>query len=283
MCDANEVEEIGRLGMDGIRPQTVMQRANGQIKFGLNGSRVTRLYQSGSSKILLPKTYGAMREAVLLNTAGGITGGDIVDISIEASDCRLVATSQTAERLYKSSMHPARISIDLNLDKAATLHWLPQETIIFQGAAADRTINLNMSADSSCLIVETIILGRQAMGEKIEKCYFTDNWRLYKEGILFHAESLRIGDDVEALMNSNAGINGSRMISTIICVGANTEYLKPIIEKNLASENSMCAATYLNEKLIVRLVSNYSAGGRTDLNKILCALRGHPMPRVWQT
>ena len=58
---------------------------------------------------------------------------------------------------------------------------------------------------------------------------------------------------------------------------------KPIIENNLASENSICAATYLNEKLIVRLVSNYSAGGRTDLNKILCALRGHPMPRVWQT
>jgi urease accessory protein len=180
-------------------------------------------------------------------------------------------------------MHPAKISIDLNLDKAATLHWLPQETIIFQGAAVDRTINLNMSADSSCLIAETIILGRQAMGEKIEKCYFTDNWRLYKDGILFHAESLRISDDVEALINANAGINGARMISTIICVGANTEYLKPIIENNLASENSICAATYLNEKLIVRLVSNYSAGGRTDLNKILCALRGHPMPRVWQT
>ncbi len=268
--------------MDGIRPRTVMQRANGQIKFGLNGSRVTRLYQSGSSKILLPKTYGAMREAVLLNTAGGVTGGDTVDISIEASDCKLVATSQTAERLYKSSMHPARISIDLNLNKSATLHWLPQETIIFQGAAVDRTINLNMSADSSCLIAETIILGRQAMGEKLEECHFTDNWRLYKDGILFHAESLRLTDDVEELVKSNAGINGARMISTIFSAGANTEHLKPIIEKNLPLENSMCAATYLNQKLIVRLVTNNSAGGRTDLNKILCALRGCPMPRVWQ-
>ena len=268
--------------MDGIRPQTSIQRANGRIKFGLNESRITRLYQSGSSKILLPKTYGAMREAVLLNTAGGITGGDAVDISIEASDCRLVATSQTAERLYKSSMHPARISIDLNLHKTATLHWLPQETIIFQGAAVVRTINLNMSADSSCILAETIILGRQAMGEKIEKCYFTDNWRLYKEGTLFHAEAMRISDDVEKILNSNAGINGGRMISTIICAGKNTEYLKPIIEKNLALENSICSATYLNEKLIVRLVSSHSAGGRTDLNKMLCALRGQPMPRVWQ-
>ena len=72
------------------------------------------------------------------------------------------------------------------------------------------------------------------------------------------------------------------MISTIICAGKNTEYLKPIIEKNLALENSICSATCLNEKLIVRLVSSHSAGGRTDLNKMLCALRGQPMPRVWQ-
>ena len=68
--------------------------------------------------------------------------------------------------------------------------------IIFDGAELDRTVCLDMSADSKCLLAETIVMGREAMGEDIRVCHFTDNWRLYREGQLFHAESLRLTDRV---------------------------------------------------------------------------------------
>ena len=86
---------IGQIDMEGIKPQNSMQRARGQIDFRINGPHVTHLYQSGCSKLMLPKTYGIMREAVLLNTAGGITGGDnlaatfspeLVDLTIYVID-----------------------------------------------------------------------------------------------------------------------------------------------------------------------------------------------------
>ena len=137
---------------------------------------------------MLPKTYGEMTEAVMLNTAGGITGGDTLDIDLRAQACALVATTQTAERLYRSSTAPAQISIDLIADSSAELHWLPQETIIFDGAEAARTIRLEMTADSRCLLAETVVLGRQAMGEQVKDCHFTDNWRLYREGVFCEAK-----------------------------------------------------------------------------------------------
>ena len=268
--------------MEGITPQDYIQRAKGQISFNMNGSRIEKLYQSGCSKLLLPKTYGEMKEAVMLNTAGGVTGGDMIDVKINASDCNLAVTSQTAERFYQSNMHPALISIDLKIDKQTNFHWLPQETIIFEGAAVDRKITLNMSSDSHCLLAETIVLGREAMGENIQQCHFTDQWRLYIDGKLFHSESIRMIGDVEKLLHSNASANGARMISTIICAGPNTDKLKPIVEKNLASMNSNCACSFFNKKMIIRLLSLNSASGRAELNQMLIALRKQPMPRVWQ-
>ena len=62
--------------MDGVTPPK-LQRARGRIDLHLCGSKIERLYQSGSAKLMLPKTYGEMTEAVMLNTAGGITGGDL--------------------------------------------------------------------------------------------------------------------------------------------------------------------------------------------------------------
>ena len=127
---------IGQFDMEGIKPQNSMQRARGQIDFRISGPHVTHLYQSGCSKLMLPKTYGIMREAVLLNTAGGITGGDVLNTNITASDCNLVVTSQTAERFYRSNMQPASISIVLKANNGAKLHWIPQETILFDAASA---------------------------------------------------------------------------------------------------------------------------------------------------
>ena len=104
--------------MDGVIPPK-LQRARGRLGLHLHGSKIERLYQSGSAKLMLPKTYGEMTEAVMLNTAGGITGGDTLDIDLRAQACALVATTQTAERLYRSSTAPAQISIDLIADSSA--------------------------------------------------------------------------------------------------------------------------------------------------------------------
>ena len=117
--------------MTNLQTTKTLQRARGVADLAFGEQRIARMYQAGSSKILLPKTYTPLKEAVLINTAGGITGGDKFDIKLNLTSSKIVATTQTAERLYNSIGSTAKVNIHLTIDKASTLHWLPQETIVF--------------------------------------------------------------------------------------------------------------------------------------------------------
>ena len=268
--------------MDANFPISSFQRATGKAELHIDNTKITRLYQSGSSKIFLPKTYSSMREAVLANTAGGITGGDSFAAQTMVSSSSLVITSQTAERLYRSITTPARINIDLHAENGAILHWLPQETIIFNEAAAERTINLNMSKDSTVLLAETLVFGRQAMGEQVHDCHFVDHWRLYREGSLFHAEALRLTDKIQNRLQARAAGNSARMLTTIFYasmdVEAQCQRIKPFID--LCS--SLCAISSWEDKIIIRLIATDPLIGRADVNRILSVIRGEALPRVWQ-
>ena len=267
--------------MDGLTSPK-LQRAYGRIALSLCGDKLEELYQSGCAKLMLPKTYGEMIEAVMLNTAGGITGGDRLIVKIHVENGAVVATTQTAERLYRSITEPAKIEIMLRADKAATLHWLPQETIIFDGAELDRTIRLDMSADCNCLLAETIVMGREAMGENICDCHFTDNWRLYREGQLFHAESLRLTDRVAEIMADPAGGNGARLLSTILYVGCDAVRMAGLLTPVVETCSSKCAMSCWNDRLVIRLMSLRPRFARADIKRLVCALSGQPLPRVWQ-
>ena len=89
-----------------------LQRATGQLNFHVNQKRVSRMYQSGSAKLMLPNTYSDMMEAVILNTSGGMTDGDIFNIDVQADDCALTMTTQAAERIYRSGgSRPSKVEI----------------------------------------------------------------------------------------------------------------------------------------------------------------------------
>ena len=64
--------------------QTNLQRARGTIDLVIKNGKLERFYQSGSAKIFLPKTYNPTIEAILVNTAGGLTGGDEFGVRLGA-------------------------------------------------------------------------------------------------------------------------------------------------------------------------------------------------------
>ena len=261
-----------------------LQRATGHLSFYVSQNRVSRMFQSGSAKLMLPKTYSDMMEAVILNTSGGMTGGDILNIDVEAEDCALLITTQTAERVYRSGgTRPAKIKINLSVSDTADLHWLPQETIVFNDSKFERTLTVKLSSCSNCLVAETIVLGREAMGEKICDCHFIDNWRVFRDGHLFHAESLRLSDEVEKIIAAPAGGNGARLLSTILYIGDNFEQVADRVSALIKQNSSNCAVSYWNDRLIIRLISAHSASARKDIENLLLTIREHPLPRVWQT
>ena len=261
-----------------------LQRATGYLSFQVCQNFVSRMYQSGSAKLMLPKTYSDMMEAVILNTSGGMTDGDIFNIDVQAKECPLVMTTQTAERVYRSGgTKPAKVKINLSVSNTADLHWLPQETILFNDSKFERTLTVNLSSCSNFLGAETIVLGREAMGENICDCELIDNWRVFRDGNLFHAESFRLSNEVNKIITAPAGCNDARLLSTILYIGNNIDQVADRVANLIKQSSSDCAASSWKNRLVIRLLSAHSASARKDIERLLLTIRQKPLPRVWQT
>ncbi|HCL67050.1 MAG TPA: urease accessory protein, partial [Rhizobium sp.] len=183
-----------------IRPQ----RARGVgrlVTKPLGGrTRIAELYQEGAAKIRLPQTFSAEMEAVLINTAGGLTGGDRLDWSFSAGpDTFLTATTQACEKVYKASAGAAEVVTRIEVAAGARVHWLPQESILFENASLTRRLEVDLDESAEFVAVEAILLGRKAMGEAMANGTLRDRWRIRRGGRLVHAEDLRMEENVADL------------------------------------------------------------------------------------
>ena len=120
---------------------------------------------------------GPEREAVIINTAGGIAGGDDFAIAIEAGQgARLAVISAAAEKVYRAIDAASRVNVRLSVGAGAALRWLPQETILFDAAKLNRSIEVDVADGGALVMAESTVFGRSAMeetvrqGELIDRC-----------------------------------------------------------------------------------------------------------------
>jgi urease accessory protein len=271
--------------MDGtITGNRTLQRSRGTADLAFRRGNLVRLYQRGAAKALLPRTYGPFQEAVLVNTAGGITGGDRYRYGCDANASRVVVTTQAAERAYRSSTKDiASMEVRLAATGGAALHWLPQETILFDGSRLVRHINVELDRTSECLVLESLVFGRHAMGERLQTCHFTDSWRIHRDGRLVHAEALSLTDDIGQLLAATAAAGHAQMAATLVYVGPRLDLIQADISAVLPSLASRAAISCWQGRFVLRLMATETMAGKADLSRILGSLRGQQVPRVWQS
>src|SRR5690606_15039803 len=128
-------------------------------------TRLAELYQEGAAKIRLPRHDGDGIEAVLINTAGGLTGGDRLAWRIGVGEnAALTLSTQACEKIYRSAGGAAQVSTAVSVGSGGWLAWLPQETILFNRAALDRTLDIELGHGAEALLVEPVLIGRTAHG-----------------------------------------------------------------------------------------------------------------------
>ena len=206
------------------------------------------LRQGGAAKIRFPRkiaaTPGQAFEAVMINTAGGLTGGDDFawDISV-AQKARLSLSTQACEKIYRASdgAPPALVDVTLKLAKDAHLAWLPQETILFDQSRLRRRLSLHLDAGASALIAEGFILGRRDYGEHHLTFDLRDSWRVYVDGALAHAEEMRVREDDHDWMTRPSGAGGAGAFATVLYIGAEAENFCEAINKWLAHNSGQRA------------------------------------------
>lgn len=243
-----------------------------------NRPRLRDLRQQGSAKAMILEE----REVVFLNTSGGLTGGDLLDYNLLlGAGARITATTQTAERVYRSNSGAAHMTVTMNVGEGGHLDWLPQETILFEGARARRRTEIVLGTGATCMMAETVVLGRAAMGETVNWADFHD-WRMVRRNsVPVHLETLRLS--AERLAPSIAGLDGARAFATVVLVAPEAGGALGAVRTRLNCGDVRAAASCLEGRLVIRLMARDGWPLRRKMAEILTLLRRAPLPRVWQT
>ena len=239
------------------------------------------LYQSGCLKALFPRCDPAALTAVFLNTSGGMTGGDVLGITAQAgAGSRLTLTSQAAERVYRAAPGaPARLTTHLVAAPGGRIDWLPQETILFNGAALHRRLDVDLAADATFLGVEPLVFGRRAMGETVTEATLADNITVRRDGALVFADALRLDGDIAAQLAGPATGAGAGAVAGVIYAAADAEAHLGALRDMLGGAGG--ASLIRPGILFVRVLALDSLDLRRILMPVLGRLSGAALPKTW--
>lgn len=266
-------------------PDCVRARGGVRVVIGATprGSAPLVIAESAGYRVRFPRVGGGC-EGVLINTGGGLAGGDRMEVDVEIGPrTAATLTTQAAEKIYRAEDVETEVAVSLDLHAGSRLDWLPQEQILFSGACLARTLNVRMRGDATLTLVESAVFGRVAMGEVMERGAFADRWRIRRDSHLILAEEVRLDGPVSRILGRRAVANGARAIATCLHVAVDAEARRDEARTALDGAASECGISAQNGMLIARFLSPDPQALRADLARYLEWLRGRPMPRSWQT
>ena len=267
--------------------EIMFQRARGTLDISAGSaageqSRLTNLRQQGSYRAIFPRPLKGTIDAVIINTAGGITGGDSFSTKVTANNhSKISVTTQAAERIYRAtdeiagSMH-TRLEVKSN----AQLYWLPQETILFEGSRLHRRLEVEVARDSKFLMVEPIVFGREASGEILNLCSLDDRVCITTEGTPIYVDRIKLDGDVALILKRSAVADGLRAMASIVLVDKMAKAMIDGVRTLLPSSGG--ASLLADNTLAMRLLCTDSFALRTALLPILTHLTQNAVPKNWR-
>jgi urease accessory protein len=258
-------------------------RAVGEVSFAVKQAsgktRRARVHEAGSLRVRCPGAPAAELEAVLINTGGGVAGGDRFSLDIAAgAGTRLVVTTAAAEKIYRTLGPDSVIDVKLDVGPGAALAWLPQETILFDRARLARSIEVSLAEDARIVLAEAVVFGRSGMGEAVQQGALSDRWRLRRNGRLIYAESVRLDGAIAARLAEPAVAKGGVAVATVLVAPGGEETVAAVRARAGQCAGEVGASAW-NGIAAVRLCARDGGALRHDLLHVMTALR--ELPRIW--
>lgn len=259
-------------------------RARGRIDVSVaqraGRTRRNHVLEDGSYRIRFPNVSGPEAEAVIVNSAGGVAGGDHFEVAVEVGKgARLAVLTAAAEKVYRAIGTASRMDVRLKVEAGGSLRWLPQETILFDEARLHRSITVDLDDEASLVLAETLVFGRTAMDEAVTDGELVDRWRVRRGGRLVLAETLRLQGDVAKLLAQPAAGGGAVALATILFAPGD-DSLCARVRQSLEGAGSEAAISAWNGIAVARLCAGNAALLRRDLILVLNAAGG-ALPRLW--
>ncbi len=245
-------------------------------------TRIALLAEYGGYRLKFPDCTGGALEAVVVNTGGGVAGGDRVQFDIQAGAAsKVIVATATAERIYRSRGANSAIDVRLDVEHGSTLAWLPQATILFSGARLQRRFDVDVAGQARLLMAETTVFGREASGEIMGTGFLHDRWRVRRDGALIFADETRLDGDISALQARPALAAAVRGVALLLCVAPDVEEKRHAVRVALAGGSGETGVSAWNGMLVVRVLASRLDVLQSALRRAIDALQIASVPQVW--
>lgn len=279
-----------------VAAESRLERSSGRARLSFKatpgGTALDTLYQQGCSKARFPRPGAGLFEAVLLNTAGGLTDGDELATDLTwGPDTRAIVTTQAAERIYRAraGAGPASIATRMRAGDNATAIWLPQASITFDGARLARRIDVDLQPSSRFFAIESLIVGRHAMGEIVTQGSISDRWCVRIDGRLVFADHFAIDDARHGNLASHlarpAVTGGATCMATGVFVTDDDAGMLERFRQCIATSGAAGGASRVNGVTVIRFTAADSLALGNTVAAVVAALRGDlgtDLPAVWR-
>ena len=222
----------------------------------------------------------AVCHAIVVHPPAGIAGGDELELNARSAEgAHALLTTPGAGKWYRSAGPWA--SQTLRFEVTGALEWLPQETIVFDGAMARLATQVRLHGDARYVGWEILCLGRTGSGERFGKGEIRLDSSVLRDGKLLWLERGRIAGG-GALLDSPAGLQGKPVCATLVAAG-------PRIDLAACREVESLAVTQLPGVLVARYLGDSSAEAKRLFAQLWSVLRpalfgrAAQMPRIWST
>ena len=245
-------------------------------------TRLSSLRQSGATKLVFPRQTTQAIEAILINTAGGITGGDRFDLAATVHPgAQLTVTTQAAERAYRAQTgEVGHVTTQLSVKRGGRLNWLPQELILFESCALHRKLDIDLAQDAQLLMVEPLVFGRIAMGETLRNIVFRDRITIRRDGQPLYIDAMDLTGNAAGHLARTAVANGAGAMATVVLIRPDAAALLPIVRAALPATAG--ATLIAEDTLVLRHLAEDSYVLRRDLVPILERLSNRNLPTTWR-
>ena len=231
-----------------------------------------------------------------LHPPGGLVLGDELRIQVTACEqSQSLLTTPSAGKIYavKGAAQQQKTHVNLQLANESCIEWLPQETLVFEGANAELTTRIELSASARFWAWDIVCLGRPAAGEAFTKGQCVQRLEVWREGLPLLIEHNRLVGGSEFLA-APWGLQGGNSLGTCVASVAPSRDQLDALRSQLAelapAENGHSwGLTQKGELFIARYLGNSASHCRLGFELLWRQLRpllnNRPAcaPRIWAT
>lgn len=226
----------------------------------------------------------------VLHPPGGVVGGDELEISVEVgASAAALLTTPAAGKFYRSAGRTARQSQHLRVAAGASLEWLPQENIAFDGACVTTTTQVALAGDARFIGWEILCLGRPGAGERYVHGVLRQGWEVWRDGDPLFIERA-LYEEGGAALAAPWGLAGQPVCGSLVCVGNEAGLSERVRAATAALHiEGLFSVTQLAEALVCRYLGPHGDEARRcficawEIVRPAMLRRPACAPRIWAT